>query len=40
MKLIVTACPTAEGFGVFEVMVVVVDALVAFVLWVSGPAAR
>jgi hypothetical protein len=39
VKLIVTDCCRVEGFGVFEVILVVLAALVAFVDWLKGPAA-
>lgn len=39
VKLIVTDSCKVEGLGVFDVIVVVLAALVAFVDWPSGPAA-
>ena len=39
-KLTVTACCRVEGFGVFELMVTVLVALAAVVVWVRGDGAE
>ena len=38
-KLMVTACCKPEGFGVFDVMLVVLAAFVAAVVWLLGAGA-
>jgi len=40
LKVTVTICPTRDGLGRLEAIVVVLGAFRAAVDWVSGPAAR